>query len=182
MRVGLALLLFLIATLAHATVYKWVDENGKVHFSDKPVKNAEVVELKENTQNNIKLPEVTVLPSTQSAPEPEKVSYKIQITSPGEEESIRNNEGNITLIANIEPQLSSAHELALFMDGQQIGTTQQHGLFKLSNIDRGEHSFIVKVLSKSGKQLASTPPRKIFLHRTTINGPALFRPQPRGNE
>ena len=27
---------FLNADLAHAKVYKWVDENGKVHYSDKP--------------------------------------------------------------------------------------------------------------------------------------------------
>ncbi|GIU19131.1 MULTISPECIES: DUF4124 domain-containing protein [unclassified Shewanella] len=184
MRVGLALLLLLVATLAHGTVYKWVDENGKVHFSDKPVKNAEVVELKENTQNNIKLPEVTALPSSRpdTDKDSEKIKYAVQIISPSEEESIRDNEGNLTIIANVEPQLSSAHELALFMDGQQIGNTQQHGIFKLNNIDRGEHNFVVKVLSKDGKQLASTPARKVFLHRTTVNGPAHFRPQPRGNE
>ncbi|GIU30027.1 DUF4124 domain-containing protein [Shewanella schlegeliana] len=182
MRIGLALLLLLAATFAHATIYKWVDEDGTVHFSDKPVKNAEVVELKENTQNNIKLPEVIALPSMQSDTDSEKVKYKVQIVSPTEEESIHNNEGDITIIANIEPQLSSAHELALFMDGQQIGNTQQHGIFKLNNIDRGEHSFVVKVLSKNGKQLASTPVRIVFLHRTTINGPTHVRPQPRGNE
>lgn len=30
-----------------ANVYKWVDKDGKVHYSDKPQPNAEVVELKE---------------------------------------------------------------------------------------------------------------------------------------
>jgi len=29
-----------------ATVYRWVDENGVVHFSDQPHENAEKVQLK----------------------------------------------------------------------------------------------------------------------------------------
>lgn len=181
MRAGLVLLLLLVATLAHATVYKWVDENGKVHFSDKPVKNAEVVELNENTQNSIKLPDPIVLPSLNPPADSDKASYKLNIASPSEEETIRSNEGKITLIANSDPQLSSAHEFVLYMDGQQLGSAQKSGLFKLSDIDRGEHSFVIKVLSKSGKQLATTPPRKVFLHRTSLNQPKAIRPQPRSN-
>ncbi|GIU11204.1 MULTISPECIES: DUF4124 domain-containing protein [unclassified Shewanella] len=181
MRAGLVLLLLLATTLAHATVYKWVDENGKVHFSDKPVKNAEVVELNENTQNNIKLPDPVVLPDLNTADDTDKASYKLNIASPSEEETIRNNEGEITLIAKSHPQLSPAHEFVLFMDGQQLGSAQKSGLFKLSDIDRGEHSFVVKVLSKNGKQLATTPPRKVFLHRTHLNQPKYKRPQPRTN-
>ena len=35
-RLNLLLLFFLLATLANAKIYKWVDENGSTHFSDKP--------------------------------------------------------------------------------------------------------------------------------------------------
>jgi len=30
-----ALLIFLTSSVAHASLYRWIDENGKVHFSDK---------------------------------------------------------------------------------------------------------------------------------------------------
>ncbi|MCK8046901.1 DUF4124 domain-containing protein [Shewanella sp. 1CM18E] len=181
MRVALILLILLSATFAHATVYKWVDENGKVHFSDEPIKNAEVVEFKENTQNNIKLPEVTVIPSAPSEPEEKAIDYKMSIVSPTEEESVRNNEGDVTIITNITPQLASTHQLGLFMDGKQMGSKQTIGLFKLTNIDRGEHNFVVKAFDKNGKKLASTPSRKIFVHRTSVNQPRFIRPQPRNN-
>ncbi|MCD8522844.1 MAG: DUF4124 domain-containing protein [Saccharospirillaceae bacterium] len=36
----------LSASVAQAAVYRWVDERGQVHFSDKPHKQAEVLELK----------------------------------------------------------------------------------------------------------------------------------------
>lgn len=181
MRVGLIILLLLCTAFAHATVYKWVDEKGNVHFSDEPVKNAEKVEFKENTQNNIKLPEVVVLPSSNQTPLEDKPNYKMSIASPSEEATIRSNEGDITIITNIAPQLADTHELVLYMDGVQIGSKQTLGLFKLTNIDRGEHTFVVKALNNNGKQLASTPPRKVFLHRTNLNQPKYIRPQPRTN-
>jgi hypothetical protein len=43
---NLTLLLFLIAPIAaYAGVYKWVDENGKVHYGDQPQASKPAVEL-----------------------------------------------------------------------------------------------------------------------------------------
>ncbi|MFZ2542011.1 MAG: DUF4124 domain-containing protein, partial [Gallionella sp.] len=40
-KVGLLLTLFsLLAVSAQAEIYKWVDKDGKVHYGDKPDKNA----------------------------------------------------------------------------------------------------------------------------------------------
>ena len=36
----LILSLLLVSPIAVGGVYKWVDENGEVHYSDKPVENA----------------------------------------------------------------------------------------------------------------------------------------------
>ena len=48
--IALSVLVMLSATTANAEVYKWVDENGKVHFTDKPPKQIkakpEVVNIK----------------------------------------------------------------------------------------------------------------------------------------
>ncbi len=41
----------LSASVAQAAVYRWVDERGQVHFSDKPHKQAEVLELKMQGNN-----------------------------------------------------------------------------------------------------------------------------------
>ncbi|MEZ9196716.1 DUF4124 domain-containing protein [Shewanella sp. 10N.286.54.B9] len=168
MRLSLLMLALLISPLIHATVYKWVDEDGKVHFSDEPVKNAEVVEFNKNTENQVKLPQP--YSKTKSAQPPaDRVDYTMRITSPSEEETIRSNEGEISIAVQLEPELASSHLLVLFMDGKQYGDAQQRGLFRVTNIDRGEHSFVIKALTQDGKLLASTPPRKVFLHRTIQN-------------
>ncbi len=45
MRFPLLFLLLSLSMLASAEIYKWTDANGRVHFTDQPVDNAETVEL-----------------------------------------------------------------------------------------------------------------------------------------
>ncbi len=166
----LLITLLLLPTLAFATVYKWIDKDGKVHYSDTPVENSQAVEFKSSTENNIKLPPPVVLPNSPKLPTQDGlVIYQLQITNPFEEETLRNNNGNITIIANISPDLGKDHQLILLMDGKLIGAPQRSAIFKLENVDRGEHTFKVQVIAQNGKQIASTPPRTVFLHRAIIN-------------
>ena len=53
-KTALALCCVLVCSLSSAEVYKWVDENGKLQFSDKapPEKNAENIE-KELQKTNV---------------------------------------------------------------------------------------------------------------------------------
>ena len=52
----LLIIVMLFATLANAEVYRWTDENGKVHFSDRSVPdNAERVELRDNRPQHHKV-------------------------------------------------------------------------------------------------------------------------------
>lgn len=46
MRVLFIFLLLSLSMPSPAEVYKWTDANGRVHFTDQPVKNAETIELK----------------------------------------------------------------------------------------------------------------------------------------
>ncbi len=170
MRTRLLIILLLLPMFAYATVYKWVDKEGKVHYSDTPIENAQAVEFKSNTQNNIKLPPPVVLPKhSQSQTQTKQEGYQLNIISPAEEETLRDNNGNITLSVNISPDLANSHQLLLLMDGKVIGPPQRSSIFHLENIDRGEHIFKVQVITQNGKQLALTPPRTVFLHRAIIN-------------
>ncbi|WP_076415285.1 DUF4124 domain-containing protein [Shewanella sp. UCD-KL12] len=168
MRTAVIMALLLLTTLAQAAVYKWVDKDGKVHYSDKPIENSQAVEFKSNTQNQIKIQTPAAISSEVTEDEP-KVSYQIKINSPSEEETIRDNEGNITIMATISPDLAAKHVLVLLMDGVVVGAPQNTPIFNLENVDRGEHSFVIKAVAQNGKQLASTSPRKIFLHRAIVN-------------
>ncbi|NMH67168.1 DUF4124 domain-containing protein [Shewanella salipaludis] len=166
MRTRIFLGLMFVACLAQATVYKWVDKDGKVHYSDEPKANAQVLELKENTQNAIALPSPAPDAGRRSATAmPDEIHYQLNIASPAEEATIRNNNGDFELRVEVTPELAGQHLLALFMDGKLQGEPQRQSLFSLKNIDRGAHSLQVRVVTQNGKVLASSSPRKIFLHQ-----------------
>ncbi|AQS38497.1 protein of unknown function (DUF4124) [Shewanella psychrophila] len=179
MRLYFAIPLLFFTIAAQATVYKWVDKDGKIHYSDKPIENSEAVEFKSNTQNQIQLNTPKAPPSNDD--QKSLTEYNLSITSPAEEETIRNNEGKLTIMARISPDLEAKHVLVLLMDGAVVGTPQTSPIFSLKDIDRGEHNFVIKAVAQNGKQLASTPPRKIFLHRAIVTRQATPTPFNGGN-
>nr|WP_220753334.1 DUF4124 domain-containing protein [uncultured Shewanella sp.] len=164
---------------SHATVYRWVDENGKVHYSDEPKGNAEEVELNQNTQNNIS---VSLPAETESHAKPtEAITYRVRIVNPTQEETIRNNQGNFTVVASAAPELPNGYLLALYIDDILYGQPQSGAIFNVTEVNRGEHNLVVKILTQNGKVLASSSARKIFLHQASIALKAKPTPMPAKN-
>ena len=47
----------LLPVFVHAEIYKWVDENGRTHYGDRPHVNSESVNVRERPQQpNVKVP------------------------------------------------------------------------------------------------------------------------------
>ncbi|ABI37340.1 conserved hypothetical protein [Shewanella sp. MR-4] len=177
MRVLTLISLLLLSLLAQATVYKWVDKDGKVHYSDEPHPNAEVVELKEKTLNQIALPPVKN--DANDSQVIQQIQYQVVITSPMEEETVRDNNGDFQVTATVTPEIKSQYLMALKLDGQMVGQPQVGGIFQLTNIDRGEHTIVVDTMTQNGKVFASSSPRKIFLHQAAMN--PVPKKQPKSN-
>ncbi|WP_144211990.1 DUF4124 domain-containing protein [Shewanella donghaensis] len=156
----------MIFSISHATVYRWVDDQGKVHYSDQPVENAEPLELKQNTQNSVT---VQIPAETEgSGKAAEAAEYRIRIVNPTQEETIRNNNGNFTVVASAAPELPSGFLIALYIDDLLYGQPQSSSIFNVTEVNRGEHNLVVKILAQNGKVLASSSPRKIFLHQASV--------------
>jgi len=170
MRLIILIGLLLLSAQSVATVYRWVDDNGKVHYSDEPKNNAEAVELNENTQNNMSVPP-PVKHNTAPAAET-KINYTISITTPQQEATVRDNNGDFTVSVSVAPQLPRGVLLTLLIDGVVTVQPQASTEFQLTGINRGEHSLVVNAVTQSGKVLASSSPRKIFLHQASVFGPA----------
>jgi hypothetical protein len=62
--------------------------------------------------------------------------------------------------------------MTLLVDGIVTAPPQASNIFTLTGINRGEHSLVVNAVTQSGKVLASSSPRKIFLHQASVFGPA----------
>lgn len=144
-------LLFFMHYSVAETVYKTVDDNGNVIFTDKPSEEAETIKIQE-LENTIGNPNpAKYKPST---PKVEAFTYKsFTVTSPASGAGVRSNNGNVTISLSLEPALNRGHKVLISLDGKQIGT----GLsVSLQNVDRGTHSISAKVIDNNGKSLIST--------------------------
>ncbi|MCL1075717.1 DUF4124 domain-containing protein [Shewanella dokdonensis] len=177
-------ILCLWSVAAQATVYKWVDKDGNIHYSDQPHADAQQVQLRENTSNQVSMPPVKPISVANDSEETteQKTRYQVSIVSPHHEETIRDNAGDFTVTGEVQPQLASGHYLQLYIDGVATTDAQASALFSLKDIDRGEHQLQLKVVQQNGKVLASSSEITIFLHQAGLIKPAIPAPSvKRGN-
>ncbi len=158
MRIILLSILFIFSLCATAeTVYRSVDEDGNIVFSDKPTDGAEEIHV-EDVQT-VNPPSVGPFKYTPLKKEQALRYTDIAIVSPANDTAIRDNEGNITVSVVLEPGLNSGEgdQLALYMDGAQVsvGSSQQFGL---NNVNRGTHTLKASVIDTSGKTIISSSP------------------------
>ena len=150
-------LLFCFFTFClHAeTVYKTVDEDGNIIFTDKPSQNSEEIKLKElQTIKNPNPPRYTARP--RQPIEDQGTLYKtFIITNPADGSGLRSNTGNITISVMLEPALRANHKIVITLDSKEISNGSAKSV-SVQNVDRGTHSIGASVIAGSGKKLIST--------------------------
>lgn len=188
MRISLLIIYLFAIQSVLAEVYKSVDENGNVIFTDQPSENAEKIHIKEVQTIETRKPQSEETAPVEAGSDegseqdaeagPEYTS--VSITSPANDSAIRANDGNITISAAVLPSLKAdaGHQLALYMDSKLVSAgpgTQ----FSLSNVDRGTHNFSVAVIDKEGKELIRSAATSITILRHSVNQPKPGGPAPR---
>lgn len=174
MRVSLFFALLLTSLLASAqSIYKTVDEEGRVTYSDQPPKQSQKAESPE-------LPPVNSVPEQQvsrsndarerdTETEPE-VQYAIELVSPQSEASIPPGQRDLPISVYLEPALQPDHTLIYYLDNEPIAETRslQH---TVQEIIRGTHTIQVEVLDAQGQSLSSSNSVTIHVHRPSLLSP-----------
>ncbi len=151
----LSLLIFTGSVFAE-TVYKTVDEQGNVIFTDKPSDSAEVIQLQEIQTIENPNPPTYKPPSNTSKDDAEESIYQaFSVVSPPEGEGYRNNAGNVDIQLSLVPELRRGHTVIVMMDGNEISEGGALSV-SLQNVDRGTHSISARVVDAGGKTLIST--------------------------
>ena len=165
--IRLILLLSLSISSVFATeVYRSVDEDGNVIFSDTPSSDSERIEIREP---------VTIQPPTETfeyEPQIKKVEdYKrVEISSPADDTAIRDNQGNVSITVAIEPGLNTGDVLVLYFDGKEYASGQATS-FSMSNLDRGTHQLRAVIKSRDGRILKSSATTSFHILRHSIQHP-----------
>lgn len=159
-------LLTSVCSAQNNTIYKVVNADGTITYTDTPSQDAEAFTLEKQTANQAQplSPSTSItVPSNNSQ---DDTQYQLGIVSPEPDATIRNNAGDIVIKATPITHLNNASYQLVF-DGKTVETNRT-GLFKLTNVDRGAHVYQIRLLNNTGKTLALTPQQTLFLHRASV--------------
>ena len=166
--------LLVVSSTPAQEAYRWVDQNGVVHFSDRPREGAERVLLpKANTTT------VRRYPSTQSAddssaaaaaagqqPE-EPFSYEsLEVSSPASEETLWNIEGTLNVSLTVQPGLQPGHRVRVYFNGEVrdvTGTT-----FTIDEVFRGVHNIQAEIVDDTGQLMIRSRPNRFYVQQNTV--------------
>ena len=171
----LALLaLLLLPILSYAEIYKSRDEHGNVVYTDiAPEKDANAVELPELNivETGRVQPKSSGDKRKHKTPENDarQINYsELAIIQPGNDETIRDNAGNVIISVHLTPRLfaEQGHQLIIEMDGQMINNGTSNTV-RLENIDRGTHNVTAYITDDQGQELATANGITFHLKRAT---------------
>lgn len=160
-----------------AQAYRWVDEDGIVHYSDRPHEGAERIVLPSDNRVVRTAPRPPAEPPTMAArrtgerqqleQQPPVFRYEsLTISSPGAEETLWNIEGVLNVRLDLRPGLQSGHQVRVYFDGsaQMVSGTS----FQLQEVWRGIHNIQVEVVDATGKLMIRSQPNRFYVQQNTI--------------
>lgn len=171
-----ALFLLLALATGGADVYRWIDADGQVHLSDRPVPGAERVEVavpRPATAPQDAGPSQGTFSAAADQPEAAVRYQGLTITSPRQDEVLWNIEGQLNAEAAVQPALLPGHALRFYLDGRM--TEAQPGVtgIQLPEVYRGEHTLRVEVVNEAGQSLVESPTVRFFVRQTSLENPVV---------
>lgn len=154
-----------------AGVYKYVDENGNVVFTDTPpavetIEEVKLPKIQTSEKYNAPLPRNSLI---KPKPKPKATDFKVTM-SPANGETIRANGGQITVNAILDPAPDFPIKTNFYLNGT-LANTSTGTSGSVSNIDRGEHSFRVEVLNADSGETIGSASSQITILRASILRP-----------
>ncbi len=149
--------------------YRWVDEDGVVHYSDRPREGAEIIVLPTPNVATMRRPsQRPVVGDQEDEPddEPGTAYTSIEIVSPDAEETLWNIEGVLNVSVALEPGLQPGHQVRAYFDGrmQPVSGTS----FQLQEVWRGVHNIQVEVVDATGNVMIRSQPNRFYVQQNTV--------------
>jgi hypothetical protein len=168
------LLLVLAATPAGAEIYKWVDDDGVVHYSDEPHPGAETLQPGSPPVVDTRIPALPRAERDDAQSEAPASRYRrLDIVYPENDQAVRSNAGTLLIRSVLEPDLRRGDRLVPLLDGRPVEAVQTApGEFRLDNVDRGTHTVSVQVQGADGRVWLRADPVIVHLRRISVNSPA----------
>jgi hypothetical protein len=162
----------LFATAAAAVpVWTWVDENGRQHYSDRPVPGARQIDLPTAQGfSQISPPAQGTTTQAQNAVNnPPALRYQaFGIQSPAQQQTLWNIGGNLDMQVELTPALQAGHRFDVFLDGERVPIGATTTGWTVPNVFRGLHTLQAVIMDASGREILRTDAITIMVQQTSI--------------
>lgn len=177
--VGAAICAAMMTTPASAQdVYRWVDEDGVVHYSDSPRDGAEKVEVRDpqtySAQGALPATPTARDSSAQVPPDFVDAYESVRITTPTHDSVAWNTGGEIQVSVAVDPPLNTAagHQVMVYVDGSPVdGTPVASTSIGLTGIFRGTYELYATVVDSEGRHITQSEPITFHVRQTSIQNP-----------
>lgn len=166
----------LLGGMAHAAIYKSIDAQGNVFYTDAPTKDAKQIEL----------PPLAIVPSLSAEqiakanalkPKANTVqNYQLSFASPAAEQTVRKPD-NIVVQLNVVPALANGDNATILLDGIVLASGSGASI-NTENLDRGAHSITARITDANGKVLKEIS-TTVTVQQITQNNPANLSNKPK---
>ncbi len=156
----------LAASTALAQAYRWVDNEGVVHYSDRPEPGAEEVVLPRSNTTTIR--RYAQPSSTDQAPPTQTTfSYNtLEIAAPGAEETLWNIEGVLNVSLSMSPALRAGHQVRVYFDGSLREVSGAS--FQIEEVHRGSHNIQAEIIDETGKLMIRSKAIQFYVQQNAV--------------
>jgi len=161
----------LAASAVMAQAYRWVDEDGIVHYSDRPRPGAEQVVLPESNTTTVRRVDSSAAAasssSQQAAPAAAFRYETLEVAAPRAEETLWNIEGVLNVSLTLSPSLQPGHQVRVYFNGEQREVTGTS--FTLQEVYRGVHNIQAEVIDETGTLMIRSQPNRFYVQQNVIS-------------
>jgi hypothetical protein len=171
------ILSFSLALSAFAEVYRIVDEEGKITYTDTPPHDA-------LTKEKVHLPTANIQPALKTAPAVKAVEdeidgyQEIALLAPTQDTTIPPGQEAVTVQVGLKPPLKVGHLIQLLLNGQPYGPPTATTSFSIGSLIRGESSVQVQVVDTEGSVIGLSNTATIHVKRGSAQHPNNIKPPP----
>jgi hypothetical protein len=163
------------ALAAQATVYRWVDADGVLHFSDQPHQGATEIQVAEpQTYSAPKVAPVNGAAAAAASAKTRNVNFRYtncSVGSPAAESSVVDVE-TLGVSVGVEPGLRPTDRISLYYDGGAVpGSGGTSTSFQINGPERGTHTLSVSISDANGAIVCQSGPLNFYVHQPSTLAP-----------
>ena len=171
---SLLILAGLAITLAASAqeIYRWVDKDGVVHFSDQPGSDKAVLitVIEPNSFEGDDGSSASTGAATEEPSTPDFPPYRgLFISSPAADQVFFGADAVVTATAELDGTLNPDHSVAFFLNGERRDAEGLSAEF--ANLARGSYFLRASVLDENGKPVISSGQITFHVRQPSINSP-----------